>query len=66
MVWTKKDVPVVGRNLKYESPLIHHVISTNVNGIGTYVFICDETVPKGANVIIEILQRILVDLEEKQ
>ena len=51
--------------LKDESPLTQRVIGAKVHGIGTYAFTGDNTFPKEANQIIEILRRLLNDLEPK-
>lgn len=62
----RTNVPIMGRNVKDESPLTQRVIGAKVHGICTYAFIVDETVPGGANLICEVLRLILLDLEAKQ
>jgi len=61
----KTNCPVLGRNVKDESPLTQRVIGVKVHGIGRLVYICDETVKGGANLIIDILRRTLLYLDEK-
>ena len=60
----KTNCPVLGRNVKDESPLTQRVIGVKVHGIGCLVYICDETVKGGANLIIDILRRTLLYLDD--
>ena len=62
----KTDCPVVGKSVKEESPLKQRIIGVKVHGIGNYVYVLDESVPGGSNIIIEILRRVLLDLDEKK
>jgi hypothetical protein len=61
----KTNCPVLGRNVKDEPPLTQRVIGVKVHGICRLVFVCDETVRGGANLIIDILRRTLLYLEER-
>ena len=60
----KTNCPSLGKQTKDEPPLVQQVIGVKVHGIKTYAFICDETVRKGANLICEILHRVLCDLDK--
>ena len=51
--------------MKDESPLTQRVMGVKVQGIGRLVYVYDETVKGGANLIIDILRRTLLYLEEK-
>jgi hypothetical protein len=48
----KTDCPVVGRNTKDEAPLGQRVIGVKVHGIQDFIFVLDESVPGGSNLII--------------
>ena len=49
--------------MKDEAPLGQRVIGVKVHGIGNYVYVVDESVPGGSNLIIEILNRVLAHLD---
>ena len=55
----------MGRTVKDESPLTQRVIGVKVHGIGNFVYVCDETVRGGGNLIIEVLRQILLHIEKK-
>lgn len=59
------NCPVLGRATKDESPLGQRIIGVKVHGLANYVYVVDETVPGGANLMVEILRRVLLDLEKK-
>jgi hypothetical protein len=61
----KTNCPVLGRNVKDESPLTQRVIGVKVHGVGHLVYVCDETVRGGGNLIIDVLRRTLLFLEKK-
>ena len=61
----KNNLPVMGRYTKTESPLTQRIIGVKVHGIKNYAFVVDETVPGGSNLMVEILRRVLLDLQEK-
>ena len=61
----KTNLPVMGRYTKTESPLTQRIIGVKVHGIKNYAFVVDETVPGGSNLMVEILRRVLLDLQEK-
>ena len=56
---------MIGRTVKDESPwpLTQHVIGVKVHGIGNFVYVCDETVRGGGNLIIEVLRQTLLHVE---
>ena len=47
----------MGRNIKGEFQLTQRVMGVKVYGIGTFVYVCDDTVRGGANLICDILCR---------
>ena len=47
------------RNIKGEFQLTQRVMGVKVHGIGTFVYVCDDTVRGGANLICDILCRAL-------
>ena len=49
----------MGRNIKGEFQLTQRVMGVKVHGIGTFVYVCDDTVRGGANLICDILCRAL-------
>ena len=49
--------------MKDEAPLRQRFIGVKVHGIGNYVYVVDESVPGGSNLIIEILNRVLAHLD---
>ena len=53
----------MGRTVKDESPLTQRVIGLKVHGIGNVVYVCDETVRGGGNLIIEVLRQTLLHIE---
>jgi hypothetical protein len=59
----KTDCPVLGRFTKDEPPLGQRLIGVKVHGIKNYAFVVDESVAGGANLTIDILRRVLVDLD---
>ena len=61
----KTDCPVVGRNVKDESPLGQRIIGVKVHGIANYCYVVDDSVPGGTNLMIEILNRVLQDLDSR-
>ena len=61
----KTNCPVMGRTVKDESPLTQRVIGVKVHGIGNFVYVCDETVRGGGNLIIEFLRQILLHMKKK-
>ena len=61
----KSNIPVMGKTVKDESPLTQRVIGVKVHGIGNYVYLCDDTVRGGGNLIIDVLRRTLLDIEKK-
>ena len=61
----KTHLPVWSRYTKDESPLEQRLIGVKVHGIRNYVFLVDASVPGGSNLMIEILRRVLLDLEAK-
>ena len=48
----------MGRNIKGEFQLTQRVMGVKVHGIG-FVYVCDDTVRGGANLICDILCRAL-------
>ena len=60
----KTNCPVMGRTVKDESPLTQRVIGVKVHGIGNFVYVCDETVRGGGNLIIEVLRQTLLHVEK--
>ena len=58
----KTNCPVMGSTVKDESPLTQRVIGVKVHGIGNFVYVCDETVRSGGNLIyiIEVLRQTLI------
>jgi hypothetical protein len=61
----KTDCPVMGRYVKDEAPLVQRIIGVKVHGLGNYVYVADESVPGGSNLILEVLNRTLLDLDAK-
>ena len=61
----KTNCPVLGRTVKDKPPLTQRVIGVIVHGICRLVYVCDDTVRGGANLIIDILRRTLLYLEER-
>ena len=61
----KTNCPVMGRNIKGEFQLTQRVMGVKVHGIGTFVYVCDETVRDGAHLICDILCRTLNVLDSK-
>lgn len=61
----KTDCPVLSRYTKDEAPLGQRIIGVKVHGICNYCYIVDESVPGGSNLTIEILNRVLLDLDSK-
>ena len=45
--------------------LTQRIIGVKVHQLKNYVFVVDETVPGGSNLMINILHRVLMDLEAK-
>ena len=45
--------------------LTQRIIGVKVHELKNYVFVVDETVPGGSNLMINILHRVLMDLEAK-
>ena len=61
----KTDCPVMGRYVKDEAPLAQRIIGVKVHGIGNYVYVVDESVSGGSNLILEVLNQTLLDLDSK-
>ena len=59
----KTNCPSLGNITKDEPPLQQRVVGVKFHGIKTCVFLCDEFIQKGANLICEILCTILCDLD---
>ena len=55
----------MANNIKDESPLVQRVIGVRVHGIRNFMFLVDENMPGGANLICEVLRRVLLDLDAK-
>ena len=55
----------MGRYVKDAAPLAQRIIGVKVHGLGNYVYVADESVPGGSNLILEVLNRTLLDLDEK-
>lgn len=61
----KTYVPVMGSRIKDESPLVQRLIGVKVHGHRSYVFIVDDNTPGGANLIADIVRRVLNDLNTR-
>jgi hypothetical protein len=61
----KTNIPKMGRTVKDESPLTQRIVGVKVHGHGTFVYVCDDTVAKGGNLICDILRRTLNHLDSK-
>ena len=62
----KTNCPAMGKFTKDDPPLVQRVMGVKVHGIGSYSFIVDDTVRKGANLVCEILRLVLNDLNSQQ
>ena len=62
----KTNCPAMGKFTKDDPPLVQRVMGVKVHGIGSYAFIVDDTVRKGANLVCEILRLVLNDLNSQQ
>lgn len=61
----KTDIPVMASTTKDDPPLTQRVIGVKVHGLRNYCFIVDDNLPGGANLICEVLRRVLLDLDAR-
>jgi hypothetical protein len=61
----KTDIPIMASTTKDDPPLTQRVIGVKVHSIRNYCYVVDDNVPGGANLICEVLRRVLLDLDSR-
>jgi hypothetical protein len=61
---SKTNVPLLSKKTS-DKTVGHRLIGVKVHGVGNYVYILDDTVPGGANLMVEVLRGTLLKLEEQ-
>jgi hypothetical protein len=61
----KTNIPIMASKIKDESPLEQRIIGVKVHGHRNYLFVVDQNLPGGANLMVEVLRKVLLDLEQK-